>query len=350
VAIPTDEASCVAWHEADVDPNADTTAVEGFAGVGGMPWGMIQETPAERPTLVTLGGGRRAYRFDDTDDWLDTSAVFASNPFTVIAVFASRSTALGKRVLCGSGASNWLLGPRSEVGGDFASYAGDFIDSAVPADTAIHVHSVRQRTSGTLRDYRIDGAAVGTSGSAGAVGRVRVGGSAIFAGETANCDLIGFAAFNTDLSDGALAPQEAYMLVGGGGALTPGYNRLTQLPLERALEGGFLRGSQLAVEQSYEAGMIRDSQLLKELTYEAGGVRASQLLIELASLPANRITQACAEVQMELGSVRFTQLVMELMFSPRTNPFGIGGGFDDQDKLFRRRDTTYAFVPRRPRR
>jgi hypothetical protein len=268
MAIPTDESSCIAWHEAYNATEADTVEATQLVGVGGLPYAASHGTAGQYPTLQTLGSGRRAYRFDNTDDWLPTAAVLTARPFTVVAAFAMKSSATGKRVLCnGTDGSNWLVGPRSEVGSDYGFYNGSFIDSSVAADTdVVHVHSIRQRTSGTLADYRVDGSAVGTNSSTAVPGTLRIGGSANF-GEPANCDLLGIAVFSTDLSDGALAAQETYWATGEGGVITTPASKLTQLVYE-SVQGANpnLRMTQHAIEVVNGANPnLRISQFVIEL-------------------------------------------------------------------------------------
>lgn len=280
MAIPTDEATCIAWHEAFHEPDPDGTAISRLVGVNGLPHGAIQTTPAARPTVETLAAGpyagRRVYRFDDIDDWLETAAYIADRPFTIIVACASNSTGLGKRILCngsGGGATNWLIAPRGEVGGNYGLYNDGWIDSGIPADTAFHVHTARERFSpAPYTDYRVDSVAVGSNLGAGIPGRLRIGGSGLYAGETANADVLGIAIFAGDLSNANAAAQEAYWATGGSGTPTTFNPKITQLAAEYiAVEDPAMRVTQFAPEVIVaEDPTMRVSQFAVEVIYGVG--------------------------------------------------------------------------------
>ena len=290
MAIPSDEASCVAWHEAYNEPGADGTNVTRFAGVGGKPWGTDHGVSGAYPTVQTLASGaysgRRVYRFDDTDDRLLTAATLSARPFTIVAAFASNSTGTGKRTLCnGTGGDNWLLGARGEAGGDYAVYNNVFLDSGVPADTAVHIHTIRQRVSpAPIGDYRIDSVQKATGGGSGVPGPLWVGGSGFYAGETANADLLGIAVFNEYLSDAAVAAQETYWSTGGGGVTTTLVGRLSQLAIEAVRDGTpNARLSQHVIEsvQGANPNLRMSQQVIEVVNGASPNVRMSQLIIEV---------------------------------------------------------------------
>lgn len=259
--IPTDLASCIAWHQASYEAGADGDSPSFLFGAGGTSNGPTQATSGKRPVLATVSG-KRVYTFDNVDDVMQTAGL-GTSPHTVVVCFASQTTALGKRVVTNSGGGNWLIGPRNEVGGDFTVYNGAFIDSGVPVDTAFHVHATTLG-AGNVSIYRIDGVQKGTNTRFPNVpGRVVIGGTdSGYATETANAHVVGIGVFDEALDpDTDLLEMEVHF----NGSAFPSYPK---------------RITQLASETAYEAGNIRETQTLVEVPFEAGVIRVSQLVVE----------------------------------------------------------------------
>ncbi len=249
-----------------------------------MPYGDEQFDTSKQPTVQLLGG-RKVYRFDDSNDVIRVSATLSTRPFTIVVMYASKSTAAGKRVLSsGVGGGNWLLGPRSESGGVGTTYSffnGAFVPGTAVDVDVLHTHSVRQQASGTIAQYRIDGVSQGTNTSANIPGELTLG-SATFAAETANADVIGICIYNVWLSDADLAAVETYWATGGGGTTTPGTIQATQSTLEVLGQNPapFARVTQSTLEviAAVPPPQMRVSQAVLEVLVRYGGRAWSQII------------------------------------------------------------------------
>lgn len=282
MAIPSDFAGLVAWHEGDSQPEIVGDPVATLVGLGGTSNSQTQATAANRPVLITGANGYKAIQFDNSNDTilLSTSANITARPLTVFVAYAPRSASQGGlRVLCGS--NNWLMGPRSESGLGrlaYSSYIGNWIAGEYIRVGNVLTHTLEQ-PSASNATLRVNGVSQGTNTGTTAPGQLRIGGTSVFAGEPAYADIYGIAVYNTSLAAVDRAAVETYFdkfhyptIVTGGA---------TQAVVEPVFEAGGLRDTQLVVEQSYEAGGLRSTQLVIEQSYEAGGVRVSQLCVEL---------------------------------------------------------------------
>ncbi len=231
---PSTLSGLICWHEACNQPEVVGSLVSGLVGVGGMPYGAPQTDTTKQPTLELLGSGRKVLRFDNSNDVMRVSATLSALPFTIVVMYASKSTSVGKRLLCnGSGGGNWLLGQRSESGSSkYSFYNSSFIHGDALDVDVLHTHSIRQQSAGTVAEYRIDGVVKGTNSSTTVPGALTFGGSDVFSGETANADVIGICIYDRFLTNLELADVENYWLTGCGGTTTPAYTRVTQEVIE----------------------------------------------------------------------------------------------------------------------
>jgi hypothetical protein len=274
MAIPTDEASCIAWHEAFHEPEADSSAPAHLSGINGLPYGPL--APGSGVTLQTLAAGayagRRVYRVTGGSQ-ISTAAILTARPFTIVVAYAGKDNTGDRRTINGGPpgqVGDWFIGGRAS--GLYTFFPGSGIATTARDTDVVHVHSIRQRSAGTLADYRIDGVSQGTGGGGSIPGRVRFGtGSS----EPPNADIVGISIFSTDLSDANLAAQEAYWATGGSGSLTVTPSRLTQLAVEAIRDGTpNIRLSQHVFEVVNGANPnVLLSQFIIEVVLKRGGKR-----------------------------------------------------------------------------
>lgn len=278
MAVPSDFAGLVAWHEGSGQPEADGLTTSQLIGLYGTANGQVQTDATRCPVMATTGGARNM-QFDASNDrmLLNAGIGLTSGDYTIFVKFASRSTGAVRRTVSGT-YQNWLIGARSDFGTPVRNshYNGGFIVDSAVVTGAIHTHTVK-RVSG-ISTYYIDGYPIGSNANTSSPGVLSVGDYAF--NEPCDSDVYAVGAYNVALSDINQQAIEAYL----GVVFLPTNMRLTQLaPEVVAGANSKIDLSQLAVEAVGGA---------------TSNIRVTQHAIEaVAGAQSNiEVTQFCIEV------------------------------------------------------
>lgn len=192
-AVTTDGSSVARWEDQSGNQNH-----------------LTQNNSGDRPKLKTsIQNSKNIVRFDGAGDFMDKSALFTSQPYTLFLVFAFTS---GGRILSGI-SNNWLFGSWNNYSN--RAFNGAWVFQGTSSSTTFQVATLKCNGSGAK--YYQNSTELGSNLNTGAPNGLRFGkggsGASDFptTGETAAGDVCEFLGYNQDLTTANLTSIHDYL-------------------------------------------------------------------------------------------------------------------------------------------